>query len=468
MNASQGNKLSKSEKWSSILLLSTFAIVLLIFKLVLINKYANATPFWDQWDAEAAFLFLPWVEGTLKWSDLIAPHNEHRILLTRLLALGLLELNGRVWNPILEMRVNAALHVLSLTILLNFLSKTFNFKNKISLLIFTLVIFLIPFGWENTLAGFQSAFYFLLLFSFIFLYTISTCQIFTRSWWLGVLAGVLSVFSIASGAVTLLAGVVILIIRYYIEKKDLLHTTKAIVILSSFGIFAIYSTLHIKLADTLKADTVNAFLQALATALSWPTMNSSFGWLIIYAPAIYICIKLIRSEHYRRPLHVYIFTLFVWVLAQSVILAYGRVTTPTSSRYLDLLLIGLIVNFAGILVVFQTSEISIKMKYFFSILLISWIAIVMQGLYERIEDVKQALVRKQLVGLDQERNVRAYLCDQKVEHLNNKLFLEIPYPDPERLKNLIDNKAIRALLPGNIYEPNISKYIKSNAKWHCV
>lgn len=58
-----------------------------------ITQYGNATPYWDQWNAEAELLYKPYLEGNLSWSSLLAPHNEHRIFTTRILALGLLELN---------------------------------------------------------------------------------------------------------------------------------------------------------------------------------------------------------------------------------------------------------------------------------------------------------------------------------------------------------------------------------------
>ena len=41
--------------------------------------------------------------------DLFTPHNEHRILFTRLLDLGVIWLNGG-WSPLLQMTVNAFLH----------------------------------------------------------------------------------------------------------------------------------------------------------------------------------------------------------------------------------------------------------------------------------------------------------------------------------------------------------------------
>ena len=46
----------------------------------MIARYGSPTPFWDQWDAEAAGLYPNFLSGTLHFSDLIAPHNEHLCL----------------------------------------------------------------------------------------------------------------------------------------------------------------------------------------------------------------------------------------------------------------------------------------------------------------------------------------------------------------------------------------------------
>src|ERR1043166_5680670 len=75
-----------------------------------IASYGSDTPFGDQWRAEADILFRPWLAGSLRISDLFAHHNEHRILLTRLVDLGELWANG-TWSPILQMLVNALVHV---------------------------------------------------------------------------------------------------------------------------------------------------------------------------------------------------------------------------------------------------------------------------------------------------------------------------------------------------------------------
>lgn len=49
-------------------------------KLVLIAAIPGHSPYWDQWDSEAAFLYKPYFENTLGLQQLLSVHNEHRIL----------------------------------------------------------------------------------------------------------------------------------------------------------------------------------------------------------------------------------------------------------------------------------------------------------------------------------------------------------------------------------------------------
>jgi hypothetical protein len=57
---------------------------------------------------------------------------------------------------------------------------------------------------------------------------------------------------------------------------------------------------------------------------------------------------------------------------------------------------------------------------------------------------------KRFQGLQQEGNVKAYLCTGIFDNLLNKPLQDIPFPDPIYLKNMLDDKLIRLILPPNI------------------
>jgi hypothetical protein len=111
------------------------AFLVLGAKLWLIRINGSITPFWDQWDGEAIGLYEPYLSGQLTWLDLLGPHNEHRILSTRVLALLLLELSGQ-WDTMLQMVGNALLHVGSVILLLIALGRIISTSAHLGLCIF--------------------------------------------------------------------------------------------------------------------------------------------------------------------------------------------------------------------------------------------------------------------------------------------------------------------------------------------
>src|ERR1700694_1913676 len=100
---------ASARRWT---ILPGCALVLLALgvKLWIIRHYATQALIVDDWDALAAFLLAPFADSTLTLSQLFAAHNEHRIFTTRVISLLLFVANGG-WDPLLQMIVNAAIHV---------------------------------------------------------------------------------------------------------------------------------------------------------------------------------------------------------------------------------------------------------------------------------------------------------------------------------------------------------------------
>jgi len=155
-------------------------------RLWLISKYGSSVPIHDQWEGEARTLFKPFLEGTLRFTDLFAAHNENRIFPSRLLALSLLCLNQQ-WDSLVEMIVNAGICGLIAVFVFAILTHAFSGRHRLFLLTATGLWLAVPYGQENTLWGFQSCFYFLILFSCIAIWGIGFHDSFAVKWWTGVI-----------------------------------------------------------------------------------------------------------------------------------------------------------------------------------------------------------------------------------------------------------------------------------------
>jgi hypothetical protein len=132
-------------------------------KLWVVRQYSCSVPQWDEWSGEAWVLYKPFLEGKLTFWNLFAPHNEHRIFFARLFFLALLKLNG-LWEPQLQIVLQAALHSAVIVFFISLCSRSLRRTQRMALILVTGVFFLLPFGWQNTISGFQSPFYFLMGF----------------------------------------------------------------------------------------------------------------------------------------------------------------------------------------------------------------------------------------------------------------------------------------------------------------
>ena len=83
--------------------------VVLGLKWATFDRFGSAMPDWDQWDAEAYYALIPWFEHDHFLRHLFTPHNEHRVVLTKLQNLALTVLNGQ-WDARLQAVTNAVLH----------------------------------------------------------------------------------------------------------------------------------------------------------------------------------------------------------------------------------------------------------------------------------------------------------------------------------------------------------------------
>src|SRR4051812_26038539 len=77
-------------------------------QLWLVARAGTDIPFHDQWDVEGRWLYPAWLDGTLRFAQLFQPHNEHRIVWTYLLDLGLFWAD-RQWDPLVQMLAGVAL-----------------------------------------------------------------------------------------------------------------------------------------------------------------------------------------------------------------------------------------------------------------------------------------------------------------------------------------------------------------------
>jgi hypothetical protein len=429
-------------------------------KIWLIANGASPTPLWDQW-SEGMILYPKYFDGTLNISTLIAAQNEHRILLSRLWSLMLIDLGG-YWDPILQMLANTVIIGAFVGMLIAAFRPILFEASYAALALFAATLFALPFGWESTLAGFHSAWYFVLLFGIAGVLLICEARAFSIRWWVALLLAVLSFFSMASGALTTAVAFAIGVTQFAVDRRSGWRELLALAVLAVTTFAMVVFTPVIAQHAPIRAHSIGQFLHAMVQILSWPATqyNSSLfkligGTILLQAPSALVSIYVIWLRPPLADRRWLVVALTAWAVLQAVALAYGRSTGPTTSRYLDVFTVGVVLNFACLLYALGTANLS-HVRRAIALGATIWLLLVLFGATKTVFTQTLAdIADREAHTRAQTENMRNYLATRDLRILQNKPFFDIPYPVAEDLAVLASQPIVRALLPPElINEPS--------------
>ncbi|RAI43028.1 hypothetical protein [Rhodoplanes roseus] len=426
-------------------------LVVLGAKLWLIATHGSPTPFWDQWDAEAVLIYPAWLQGRLGLAELLAPHVDHRILFTRLLALGLLALQDR-WDTILQMVVGAILHVGTLAMVLVLLVRGLGAAERLALCCFAALVLGLPFGADNTLWGFQSQFYFLLLLSIAGLALLIPAPAFGLRWWIGLVIASAAYLGMASGGIALLAMLVVAVLQIAAGQRRGAREWAALPVYVWLFVASWLLLPAIPGNDALRPATAMAFLRSLLAAGAWPVLVPQVNLallavvaLVVQAPVVLVVLALWRERPALRHHGWLLVGLWIWIALQALAIVYGRGAAFPSSRYLDVFAVGLVLNVAILLWALRRSG---PAGRWLAVAAAAWVLVVGLGAGRWFtgSTLFEIAQRRDMAAIQTER-VKAYLASGDIRELQERPPLHIPYPTAERLAFALAQPGIRELLP---------------------
>ena len=436
--------------WCAALFLTVFAA-----KLVLMREYPLRVPFWDQWDGEGRFLYLPLSTCTLDWGQMFSLHNEHRVFFTRLLALNLLLGNGQ-WDPRLQQVINAALHALT-GVLLVLVLWTANERRRLDFLVFVVALaFALPFGWENTLIGFQSAFYFLLLFSVLGVGLTTAYPLGSRGWHLGLMCVLCGLFSAAGGLAAPVVIVFITIARLAAEPRNWRKAAIALGALAiTFTVALATMSPPVPYHAPLKARSVAEFLAALAGHLAWPWTDHPTMSALMWFPMGVLLVDVVRRSVKTTAFDRLVMGLGIWVFLQAAAIAYGRgAGRPiTGSRYQDFVSLGFVLNAIALVVVVDRARPGSLARRVWLSALVCWLLVVCAGLHQLVGRSMDDLSTFERRWAAQTASVRQFVRTGAFTQPSSKEPPDLPYPDPEGLIGLLQQPTILRILPRAVRAP---------------
>jgi hypothetical protein len=409
-------------------------------KLWLIARYSNPTPFWDEWGALLRSVFIPYFNATLSLQDFLSAHNEHRLATSRVPGLLLMLANG-LWDPVLQMIFNAAIHVgIGAFVLLVLGRKLDTFGSAVLAVLLTIVI-AVPYSWENTLMGMETQFYCVVLFSLLAFYLIAQEGDLSALSILGLIAGVIAFFSVASGALAFLSCLA-LVVGYRI-----LGLTKgsgpwllAGLLLLAF-VLAIAFTPRLNGINSPGAHSVREFRKAYLWLAGWPfPEHPNFGGLIVNLPWMLLVWRTLRRPPQPGNIVWVLLAFGSWNVLQFVALAYGRASLVWSSRYLDSVTFNVILNFICLATL-------VGRRWLVQVV---WATIIAGGLYTQSGKALSDPQWRLDTALRQEGNVKSFLENGQFPPDASGKNLTLPYPNDEQLKGWLSDPKVRRILPSNL------------------
>lgn len=420
------------------------------------HRYGMTMPEWDQWDAEGLQLLAPWYNNDHFLRALFTPHNEHRVVLTKLLNLSLTLANGH-WDQRLEAVCNA---LFPATIAVSFFVLARLHLDRRWLAPFTVLlgfIFAFPFAWQNVLGGFHSQQFFLVGLALITIALLPFNAPFSRRWWLGAAAAALGLFSMASGLFGAVVVIGLLGVQWLRRERTFNSALPTLVLGTAVALAGWFSRYEFPPHDVLKAENFRDFAFTIIQSLQWPAPSSPWFALILWLPWTWLVFRAVFSP---RPLTApsrafgyFILGLGVWVWLQLVATGYARGAggPAPASRYIDTLVFGIIANALALVWLATPELLSRTARRILAIAALAWVVIFVWGARSELTRIFVIELPPVKVYHDYcEINVRNYLYTGDTKHLDHD---EIPYPGAGSFLVRIGIPALRAVMPATVRPP---------------
>jgi hypothetical protein len=428
-------------------------------KLWLIHRFATPLPFLDQWDADARGLFLPYFNGNLTFKHLFQPHSEHRVFFTRIYNLAL-QLMNRQWDGQLQMVGNAIIHCGAIAGLGGLLAHQMGKRVWPYIWLPLALALVLPFAWENTLAGFQSQFYFLSILSMLTIWLLGLSPALSLRWWLGVATGFAALFTTGSGllaSAAVFALVVLQILKSWRIERQQLFTLGICILIAGTGLLLkkeVPSTAY------LKPHSRYEFVMALCKNLSWP-YYSDLGFdrpLTLLLPLSFLAWMYFKSPGKDVAADLMILGIGVWVSLQCLAVAYARGVDGMGpvSRYMDSSSFAMMVGALSLVRLLTYHAPNMWSATYVAITGFAtvWAVFCAWGLYDLSMgawcDEIPDRVYYQRMWL---KTTRAFIATDDVRALQKKRTMEVAYPNSNMFAGTLRNPKIRTILPACVREP---------------
>jgi hypothetical protein len=329
-------------------LLAGFAAGLLAFggRLCVAEGFVSWSPYLDQWHAEIGGVAVPLAHGTLGLGDLVAGNNEHRVILTRSVALGLILVDGS-WDNRALVVVNYLLEsaAVAWVCILSWGSLGWARGSLIAATAFLPMILVCD--WETMVSSNQMQFVFMAVGSVIGLSLAHEFSLGSWGSWAALACAALVLGSMASGFLTALSLAATGLIVAYAGRRGIRKVAGFCAACAAIGAVGWLTRVEFTALYPIYAKGVGNWLKAFLMYAAWPLPPNILGFALLWAPWGALLLFTLWKRRIER-LATFGIGLGIWALLQSCALGWARAgfLGLVSSRYTEFLGWGFVANAA--------------------------------------------------------------------------------------------------------------------------
>ena len=428
---------------------AVFAFVL-VAQLFLVARVGTDIPFQDQWDVEGRALYPAWRDGTWHAADLFRPHNEHRILWTRLLDLALFAANGQ-WDPLVQLAASAVLRAAGAAILAGMLARNAGNLGRLLVAAGVVLAYLPHIAWQNALWGFQSSVYFVLLFSLTALALLGDAGRSRLQLAGGLAVGVAALLAMGAGAFVPVVLLGLSVLRAAERRRfDGAWWREA---WPAFGLLAVAWALRAEVPAhaVLHAATAGQFFNTLGRTMAWPHTWMPAAALVLNLPLL-IAVTL-RLVGRRRAAAGEDFVLLIggWAVVAAGAMAWTRgggheFDAGVTTRYVDFLLLLPIANvWCAVVLAREAGE---SRRRFVEVVAGAWGGFLFIGWLGLSAQVMRGFILPRMS--DRDAPVRLAVAFQRSDDaavFDGQPAILVPHPHPESVRVVLKDPRMRGALP---------------------